>query len=60
MSHSTIGLFVGLLLGFVAVFGGFLEFLAVILFAVVGLVVGRFLDGRLDLRELTGSRSTKN
>ena len=57
MSRSTIGLFVGLLLGFVAVFGGFLEFLAVVIFAAVGLLVGRFLDGNLDLRDLTSRRS---
>ncbi|MGV0110991.1 DUF2273 domain-containing protein [Arthrobacter sp. CP30] len=60
MSHSTIGLFVGLLLGFVAVFGGFLEFLAVIIFAAVGLLIGRFLDGSLDLNQLTGSRTKRN
>ncbi|KQO00805.1 hypothetical protein ASF21_10830 [Arthrobacter sp. Leaf234] len=60
MSRSTIGLFVGLLLGFVAVFGGFLEFLAVIIFAAVGLLIGRFLDGDLDLSQLTGSRTKRN
>ena len=57
MSRSTIGLLVGLLLGVVAVFGGFLEFLAVVIFAAVGLLVGRFLDGKLDLRDLTSRRS---
>ncbi|AUZ88311.1 DUF2273 domain-containing protein [Arthrobacter sp. MDT1-48-3] len=60
MSRSTIGLFVGLLLGFVAVFGGFLEFLAVIIFAAVGLLIGRFLDGSLDLNQLAGSRTKRN
>ncbi|WP_422391918.1 DUF2273 domain-containing protein [Arthrobacter sp. N1] len=60
MSRSTIGLFVGLLLGFVAVFGGFLEFLAVIIFAAVGLLIGRFLDGSLDLNQLAGSRARKD
>jgi uncharacterized membrane protein len=60
VSRSTIGLFVGLLLGFVAVFGGFLEFLAVIIFAAVGLLIGRFLDGSLDLNQLAGSRTKRN
>ncbi|AUZ88227.1 DUF2273 domain-containing protein [Arthrobacter sp. TmT3-37] len=60
MSRSTIGLFVGLLLGFASIFGGFLEFLAVILFAAAGLVVGRFLDGTLTLQDLSGSRSRGN
>lgn len=60
MSRSTIGLFVGLILGLAAVFGGFLEFLAVIIFAAVGLLVGRFLDGKLDLQDLTGSRGQRN
>ncbi|MDQ0734857.1 hypothetical protein [Arthrobacter agilis] len=57
MSRSTTGLFVGLLLGFAAIFGGFLEFLAVILFATAGLAVGRFLDGKLTLQDLSGSGS---
>lgn len=60
MSRSTIGLFVGLLLGFAAIFGGFLEFLAVILFAAVGLLVGRLLDGKLTLQDLAGSRGRRN
>lgn len=60
MSRSTIGLFVGLLLGFVAIFGGFLEFLAVVLFATAGLLVGRFLDGKLDLQDFAGSRGRRS
>ncbi|PPB48695.1 DUF2273 domain-containing protein [Arthrobacter pityocampae] len=60
MSRSTIGLFVGLLLGFAVIFGGFLEFLAVILFAAVGLVVGRLLDGKIDLQDLAGSRRQRD
>ncbi|MHA7210437.1 DUF2273 domain-containing protein [Arthrobacter sp. MDT1-65] len=60
MSRSTIGLFVGLLLGIVAIFGGFLEFLAVVLFAAAGLLVGRFLDGKLDLQDFAGSRGRRS
>ncbi|MBG6192368.1 putative membrane protein [Arthrobacter sp. CAN_A212] len=59
MSRSSIGLFVGLVLGIVVVFGGFLELLAVIVFGAVGLVVGRFLDGKLDVQELLGNRSNR-
>ncbi|MFC3298412.1 DUF2273 domain-containing protein [Arthrobacter agilis] len=59
MSRSTIGLFVGLLLGIVAVFGGFLQFIAVVVFATLGLLVGRYLDGRLDVQDLLGRRSSK-
>ncbi len=60
MSRSTIGLFVGLLLGFVAIFGGFPEFLGVLVFATVGLLVGRLLDGKLDLQDFAGSRSHRS
>lgn len=44
----------GLALGIVAAFGGFFAFLIVILFGLVGLVVGRVLDGKLDLATLLG------
>ncbi|GAB3536048.1 hypothetical protein GCM10027403_15400 [Arthrobacter tecti] len=57
MSRSTIGLFTGLILGVVVIFGGFLELLAVIVFGAIGLAVGRFLDGKLDVQELLGNRS---
>lgn len=57
MSRSSIGLFVGLVLGIVVVFGGFLELLAVVVFGAAGLLVGQFLDGKLDVQELLGNRS---
>ncbi|KQO01587.1 MULTISPECIES: DUF2273 domain-containing protein [Arthrobacter] len=59
MSRSTIGLFAGLLLGIVAVFGGFLQFIAVVFFAAVGLLIGRYLEGRLDVQDLLSRRSSK-
>ncbi len=48
---------VGLVLGLVAAFGGFVELLIVLLFGIVGLLVGRVLDGKLDLAAVLG-RST--
>ena len=49
---------VGIALGVVAVFAGFVSFVIVLLFAAAGLVVGRVLEGKLDLRLLVG-RSTE-
>ncbi len=60
MSRSTIGLFVGLLLGLVAIFGGFPEFLGVVVFATAGLLVGRSLEGKLDLQDLAPLRGRRS
>ena len=54
MSVSRTALFVGLFLGFVAAFGTITDFLVVVLFGVIGLVVGRVLEGKLDLGQLFG------
>lgn len=48
MSKALIGLLVGLLLGLVACFGGFLAFLVVGFCGALGLILGLVLDGRLD------------
>lgn len=56
-SSTRFCLAVGLVLGMVAAFGGFVELLIVLLFGIVGLLVGRVLDGKLDLAALLG-RST--
>ena len=58
MSTSQFAVIVGIALGVVAVFAGLVSFLIVLLFAVAGLVVGRVLEGKLDLRLLVG-RSTE-
>lgn len=59
VSNTVLGLLVGLVLGVVAAFGGFVAFLIVLVLGAVGLVVGRVLDGQLDLDGLTGrGRST--
>lgn len=49
MNTTVTGLVVGLVLGLVAVFAGFLAMLGVAFFAALGLVVGATLEGRLDL-----------
>ncbi|MGO1183213.1 MAG: hypothetical protein ACTHZ5_09595 [Micrococcaceae bacterium] len=54
LSRTTLGLLIGLTLGIVAYFGGFVAFLVVSFFATVGLVVGLVLDGRIDLGSLVG------
>ncbi|MBJ7607874.1 MAG: hypothetical protein JF887_00370 [Candidatus Dormibacteraeota bacterium] len=53
-SASTLGLAVGLALGFAGAFGGFGAFLVVLLLGAIGLGVGRYLDGQLDLSALIG------
>jgi nitrate/nitrite transporter NarK len=59
VSLSQTGLLVGLVLGIVAVFGGFGAFLIVLLLGAIGLVVGRVLDGKLDLRAVVGTRTDR-
>lgn len=54
MSNTHLGLLTGLVLGLAAAFGGFGAFLAVLVLAALGLLVGRVLDGKLDLSQLTG------
>ncbi|MEO6085033.1 MAG: hypothetical protein ABIQ18_18165 [Umezawaea sp.] len=54
MSSTEIGLLTGLVLGLAAAFGGFGAFLVVLLFGALGLLVGRVLDGKLDLSQLVG------
>jgi hypothetical protein len=54
MSTSQFAVIVGIALGAVAVFAGFGSFVIVLLFAVVALVIGRLLEGKLDLRSLAG------
>jgi nitrate/nitrite transporter NarK len=59
VSNSVLGLVVGLVLGVTGAFGGFGAFLIVLVLGAVGLLVGRLLDGELDLERLTGrGRST--
>jgi hypothetical protein len=54
VNATSIGLLVGLALGFAGAFGGFTAFIIVLFLGVLGLLVGRLLDGQLDLSSLTG------
>ncbi|GGL46812.1 hypothetical protein [Nocardia jinanensis] len=49
MNATSICLAIGLALGFAAAFGGFGAFAIVLVFAAAGLLVGRWLDGGIDL-----------
>jgi hypothetical protein len=49
MTRTALGIIVGLGLGLAVAFGSFGQMLIVALFAVVGFVVARVLDGELDL-----------
>ncbi|WP_219418700.1 hypothetical protein [Pseudonocardia nigra] len=51
---TSLGLIAGLVLGIAGAFGGIGAFLVVLLFGGIGLLAGRYLDGRLDLSALTG------
>ncbi|HEX8080287.1 MAG TPA: hypothetical protein VF557_08760 [Jatrophihabitans sp.] len=60
MNRSTLGTLVGLALGFALAFGDFGQMLIVALFAVVGFVVAKILDGDLDLSQyVSGRRSSQ-
>lgn len=54
MNATTLGLLSGIALGLAAAFGGFGAFFVVLVFGAIGLTVGRVLDGKLDLSQLTG------
>jgi len=54
VTTTTVGLFVGLILGLAAALGGFTDFLVVALFGIVGFVVAKILDGEIDLSDYIG------
>lgn len=54
MTATHLGLLSGLALGLAAAFGGFGAFLIVLVLGALGLLVGRVLDGKLDIAALTG------
>jgi hypothetical protein len=63
MSMAVIGMIAGMALGFAGYFGGFGAFLLVAALGAVGLVVGRFLEGDLDVGDFfrtRGSRGTRD
>jgi hypothetical protein len=54
MNATQTGLLAGLILGFAGAFGGFSAFLIVLVLGAIGLIVGRVLDGRLDINAVLG------
>ena len=58
MPRTTLGIFVGLALGFAIAFGSFGDFCIVALFAALGFGVARILDGDVDITAyLSGRRN---
>ncbi|HLU59989.1 MAG TPA: hypothetical protein VKZ81_31400 [Pseudonocardia sp.] len=54
MNATQTGLLTGLVLGLAGAFGGLSAFLIVLVLGAIGLLVGRALDGQLDLNALFG------
>lgn len=59
MSTATVGLLAGMALGFAAYFGGFWAFLLVAALGAVGLVVGRILQGDVDVSDFVRPRDRR-
>lgn len=56
LQRSTVGLFVGLVLGLALAFGGFGDMLIVAFCGALGFVVVKVVEGEIDLTEYIGSR----
>lgn len=54
MNATRAGMFVGLILGLAAVVGGLTGFFIALVLGVLGFVVGRVLDGELDVSQFVG------
>ncbi|MBT2586536.1 hypothetical protein [Arthrobacter sp. ISL-95] len=59
MSTTRWCLAVGLVLGIVLAFGGFTALVIAVLFGLIGLIVGRIAEGKLDLQALFGKASSR-
>ncbi|MFF4361810.1 hypothetical protein [Streptomyces sp. NPDC001604] len=59
MSRAVVGMIAGMALGFAGYFGGFGAFLLVAALGAVGFVVGRFLEGDLEIGELFRTREDR-
>lgn len=57
MSATQMGIVVGMALGFAGAFGGFGAFIIVLVLGAVGFVVGRVLEGEVDLDAVFRRRS---
>lgn len=54
MTTTQTGLLAGLIIGLAAAFGTFGGVVVVVAAGLIGLVIGRVLEGKLDLNELFG------
>ncbi|GAA3856995.1 hypothetical protein [Streptomyces lannensis] len=59
MGLAVIGMIAGMVLGFAGYFGGFGAFLLVAALGAVGFVVGRFLEGDLDVDDFFRTREDR-
>ena len=59
MSRAMVGMIAGMALGFAGYFGGFGAFLLVAALGAVGFVVGRFLEGDLEIGEFFRTREDR-
>lgn len=59
LTHTQLGLLTGILLALVAAIGGFGAFMIAVVLGAIGLVVGRVLDGKLDLAAMLGRASSR-
>ncbi|UUU37715.1 hypothetical protein [Streptomyces sp. NBC_00162] len=59
MSTATVGLLAGMALGFAGYFGGFWAFLLVAALGAVGLVVGRILQGDVEVSDFVRPRDRR-
>jgi uncharacterized membrane protein YjjP (DUF1212 family) len=59
MSTAVVGMIAGMALGFAGYFGGFGAFLLVAALGAVGFVVGRFLEGDLEIGEFFRTREDR-
>lgn len=59
MQTSTIGLFVGLLLGLALAFDGLGAMVVVAFIGAIGFLVGKVLDGDLDVSQYVGALDRK-
>jgi uncharacterized membrane protein len=57
MTRTILGTLIGLALGLALAFGGFGRMLLVALFVAIGLIVGKVLEGDLDLSPYLSRRS---
>lgn len=59
MSKTNMGIIIGLLLGLALVLGNFGDMLIVALFAIIGFVVAKVLDGDIDVSQYLSGRANK-